>query len=445
MKITLIYPAVGKKPGEPYIRTWQMEPLTLATLKALTPPDITVEFFDDRLEQIDYDTVTDLVALTVETYTARRAYAIAARFRARGIPVVMGGPHATLISEEAALYADAILIGNAEDIWPQIIQDARDSTLQTYYYGKTTYHGLPDRTLFRGKRYLPISLVETGRGCPFHCEFCATSAYYKAHYVPRPIADVVADIRQAGRDYVFLIDDNIAAEPTYAMQLCQALAPLRIVWASQATLNVAQHPELLHWLARSGCRMLLIGFESVETANLEQMQKGWLARLGNRDELVRRIHQAGLSIYATFVFGFDHDTPASFTNALIFAQQHGFYFAAFNHLLPFPGTRLYDRLKAEQRLLTEKWWLTPHYQYGTIVFQPATFAPTELAAHCAANRRAFFSLASITRRGLLLARRRPPLKLFTAYWLLNLIMRREVDDKLGLPLGEGLDDGGSRC
>ncbi len=440
MKITYIYPAVGKKPGKPYIQTWTMEPLTFATLKALTPADIEVEFFDDRLELIPYGTHTDLVAINIEAYTARRAYSIAAKFRKRGIPVVVGGAHPTLMPEEASQYADIVMVGNAEGVWPQILHDVRQGTPQTVYYGKPQYATLPDRSIFQGKRYLPLRLVETGRGCPFHCEFCASSTFYKAHYYPRPIADVIQDIRDAGNRYVFLIDDNIAADPAYTMQLCKELEPLNIIWASQASLTVAKNSELLQWLARSGCRVLLIGFESFEHGSLEQMDKAWIEQLGNQDTLVERIHASGINIYATFVFGFDHDTPASFDKALQFSERHAFFFAAFNHLLPFPGTRLYSRLKREQRFLSEQWWLEPGYTYGQVVFRPKHLTPEELSQRCAEARRKFFSITSIIKRGLRLWQRRPPFQLFLAYWSQNFALKREVDGKLGLPLGDGLDE-----
>ena len=440
MKVTFIYPAVGKKPGERYIKTWTMEPLPIATLQALTPKKWDTEFFDDRLELIDYDTNTDLAAINVEAYTAKRAYSIASRFRQRGIPVVLGGAHPTLLPEEAEQYADAVLVGNAESAWADILQDCRQNTLKKRYDGSPVYSVLPDRSIFEGKQYLPLGLVETGRGCSFHCEFCAVSAYYHAKYIPRPIPDVVEDIRRSGKQFFFLVDDNIAANPEYTKQLCKELEPLNIFWASQATLTIARDKELLQALIKSGCRVLLFGFESFEQKNLQQMQKEWMAKIGNHDELVQRIHDAGISIYATFVFGFDHDTPDSFEEALEFSQRHGFFFAAFNHLLPFPGTALYTRLQEEKRLLVDQWWLEPGYHYGDVVFRPQNMTPQELSDRCAAIRHKFFSLSSIFKRGGQLFHRHPPLRLFAAYWLQNLNLRREVDGKLGLPIGEGLDE-----
>ncbi len=440
MKITFIYPAVGKKPGKKYIHTWTMEPLTIAVLKALTPDDVEVEFFDDRIELINYETNTDLVAITAEAYTAKRAYHLASKFQKRAIPVIMGGVHPTLLPEEVEYFADAVMIGNTEEIWPQVIRDLCRGRLQKRYYGKPSYKVFPDRRIFQGKRYLPLGLVETGRGCPFRCEFCATSAYYKAHYYPRPINDVIEDIKSTGKKYLFLIDDNIAADPEYTIQLCKELTPLNIVWASQASLNVARNRELLRWLAKSGCRLLLVGFESFEDENLKQMRKEWMKTIGNTDELVQRIHDAGISIYATFVFGFDYDTPASFEKSLEFSLRHDFFFAAFNHLLPFPGTRLYERFKREKRLLTEKWWLEPGYRYGQIVFTPKNMDAQELSERCVRARRQFFSFSSILKRGAALLQRHPPFRLFAAYWLQNLNLRREVDGKFGLPIGEGLDE-----
>ena len=440
MKITFIYPAVGKKPGERYIKTWTMEPLPIATLKALTPMEIETEFFDDRLELIDYTTPTDAVAINVEAYTAKRAYDIAAKFRARGIPVIMGGVHPTLLPEEVAEYGDAVLVGNAETVWKKLLLDVKTQSLQQYYYGEPTYSVLPDRNIFQGKKYLPLGLVESGRGCPFHCEFCAVSACYNAHYHPRPVNDVIQDVQHTGQKYIFFTDDNIAANPKYAMQLCKEIEALNIVWASQASLTIAKNTELLQQMAKSGCRVLLVGFESIETKNLQQMHKDWIEQIGDRDKLVQNIHDAGISIYATFVFGFDYDSRDSFEKALTFSDRHKFFFAAFNHLLPFPGTHLYERLEQEGRLFTPKWWLEPSYEYGQIAFKPKQMSPEELSERCASARRQFFSMPSILKRGASLIDRRPPLRLFAAYWLQNLNLRKEVDRKLGLPIGEGLDE-----
>jgi radical SAM superfamily enzyme YgiQ (UPF0313 family) len=299
---------------------------------------------------------------------------------------------------------------------------------------------IPDRNIFSGKNYLPLGLVETGRGCVFNCEFCAITSYYHGKYHYRPIHDIIEDIKSSGKRYFFFVDDNIIANPDYTIQLCKAIEPLGIHWASQGTITMAKNSELLRQMVRSGCHLLLIGFESLEERNLQQMNKAWSMKLGNIDELVRKIHDTGISIYATFVFGFDYDTPASFAKALEFSMQHRFFFAAFNHLLPFPGTTLYDRLQQEQRLLSPQWWLEPGYMYGTIPFHPKNMSPEELSERCAATRREFFKFTSICKRGTALLSRKTPFLLFLSYWLQNFNLQKEVDGKLGLPLGIGLDE-----
>lgn len=418
-----------------------MEPLPIATLAASTPDDMEREFFDDRLELIDYETKTDLVAITVETYTALRAYRIAEKFRRRGIRVVVGGYHPTHMPQEASHYADSVVVGNAEGVWDQVIRDAQSHRLQKRYQGTVKFlPKLPDRRLFQGKEYLNLGLVETGRGCPFECEFCHITSYYKAKYYPRPIEQVIADIKQSGKKFFFFVDDNLVAQPRYTIELCKEMAKLNIRWSGQGTLTMAKNKELLKWMRKSGCCVLLIGFESLEEKNLEQMNKGWSSRLGERDDLVQRIHDEGMSIYATFIFGFDHDTEDTFKKAVQFSLKHKFFYAAFNHLLPFPGTPLYTRLKNEKRLIRPQWWLEEDYKYGDIAFIPRNMSPEELSMRCVQARKEFFRYSSIGKRGFKLLRRNPSLSLLSIFFQSNLNLKEEVAGKVGLPLGKGLDE-----
>ncbi len=440
MKITFIVPAIGKKPGERYIGTWKMEPLTIAVLAGLTPPDVERELFDDRIELIDYDTQTDLVAISVETYTAARAYAIADRFRARGVPVVLGGYHVTLLPDEAAQHADAIVLRNAESVWADVVADARAGRLQPRYQGGIGFGDVPpDKSIFAGKKYLPIGLVETGRGCGHYCEFCAIAGYYGAHYHPRSVDAIVADVINSGRKVFFFVDDNLVADPDNLRALCARLQPLNVLWAAQGTIELARDPELLATMKAAGCEMILVGFESVEAESLATMGKRWSSAVGERDEMVKAIHDAGIGIYATFVLGYDADTEQTFDTTVDFAERSAFFTAAFNHLLPFPGTRLYRRLEAEGRLLSPNWWLDDDYHYGQLAFRPVRLTPEQVSQGCLRARQRFASLPVLFNRGIR-ALRRGRLKMWPVYWAMNVRLGKEVDEKFNVPIGKHLDE-----
>jgi radical SAM superfamily enzyme YgiQ (UPF0313 family) len=439
MRIALVQPAIGHRVDRPYLRTWQMEPLTLAVISSLTPPDVGVELHDDRLEAIPYEKPADLVAMTVETYTARRAYQIASEYRKRGVPVVMGGFHPTLCPDEVAEYADAVVVGSAEDTWPRLVEDARRGRLEKFYRapGGSGRRGLkPDRGLFEGKRYLPIGLVEAGRGCRYQCEFCAIGAFYCGGSHWRPVDEVVSEMIEVSgyRRLIFLVDDNLGADRERAKDFFRELAGRGIRWVGQCSIDAARDEEFLELLARSGCAGVLIGFESLDPATLRSMDKSFNAA-GGFAEPLRNLARHRIRIYGTFMFGYEGDTPESFDRAVDFATQGDFFIAAFNHVVPFPGTPLYRRLEREGRLLYERWWLDEGYSFNDIAFRPKNMSPRELRERCLAARRKFYSLPGILRRAFGRANR-SDLRMFWNYFPINVLHRREIGRRDGHPLGD---------
>ncbi len=440
MDVTIILPAIGKKPGEKYIGSWKMEPLTIAVIKSLMPSYVNLTFFDDRIEVIDYTRKTDLVFITVETYTAKRSYKIAKIFREYDVPVVLGGYHVTLMPQEAQLYADSIITGNAENIIAQVIEDFTKNEPLKRYDGATGYTDtLPDHSIFNGKKYLPVSLVETGRGCCYRCEFCAISSYYGCKYHKRPTDSIIADIMLKRHKYYFLVDDNLFADKDHLAELLPGIKECNIKWASQGTLSIANDKELLRMMKQSGCEIILIGFESLNDGNLLQMNKKVNITKTQRDELVNRIHEAGIGIYATFVFGYDEDDEGTVEEALRFSEKHRFYTAAFNHLLPFPGTPLYDRLKQQDRLLFDAWWLQENYNYGELSFKPKKLSPEALSKACLEARREFSRPHNVIPRGLQAMGHASP-AIWSLFWGMNLKIGGEVDQKMNIPIGENLDE-----
>ena len=432
MHITFYKPAFG--PGK---NTDAMEPLVFGILSALTPPEIERRLVDERLEDFPEDLETDLVAMTVETFTARQAYARADQLRARGIKVLLGGFHPTFLPEEAGEHADANVLGDAEGVWGEVLSDLERGSLRTRYGAAPppALNGLRvDRSIFAGKRYTPLHLVQAGRGCRYHCDFCSIHAFYGASIRMRPLPGLLEELRNLPRKTFFFVDDNLLGQREECKALLEAMIPLNLRWFCQCSLDIARDPELLELLARAGCITVLVGFESLNESNLRQMRKAWsLAGVGH-EEALRRFRAKGISVYGTFVFGYDGDAPDSFQRTLDFSIDHRLILANFNPLTPTPGTPLYDRLRTEGRLLHAAWWLDPDYRYGDATFRPVGMSPEQLRDGCYRIRTQFHSLTSITRRALdFRANARSPRRL-SIHLAANLISRREIQRKQGMHL-----------
>ena len=415
-----------------------LEPLAFAVLAGLTPPEVELVMSDERLAPVPLDESVDLVAITIETYTARRAYQIADHYRQRGIPVVVGGYHPSFLPDEARTHADAVVIGDAEGVWRDVVRDAGMGVLKATYRSDTqpALQGVKyDRSIFRGLRYPAIAAVQIGRGCRYACDFCSIHAFYGSRVRHRPVAEVAAEIESIGRRNVLIVDDNIFNDREKAMELFRALVPLRVRWGCQVSIDITDDDALLDLMARSGCMAALVGFESLDADNLRQMNKAWTLRHQNALTAIRSLHDRGIMVYGSFIFGYDHDTPDTIKRTVEFAVNARVFLANISPLTPTPGSQLYQRLQREGRLLYDRWWLDSGYSYGDITYRPSHFTPEELRDCCRDAREAFYGYGSIARRlsNVRVNARTPShLGLFLSA---NVISRREITAKLGRRLG----------
>jgi radical SAM superfamily enzyme YgiQ (UPF0313 family) len=442
MKVTLIRPNIGRREHSLYVDEGRMEPLMLGILAGLTPPDIEVVMHDDRMETIPYDDPTDLVAITVETYTARRSYEISREYRKRGVPVILGGMHPTLLPDEASLNADAIMISDAEMCWSEVLDDAQQGRLKSVYRSHPAcppqFNRLPDRTIYNGKRYLPLTLIQFGRGCTFGCSYCAVSAYFEQTHCSRPVREVVREIEAQDRKLLFFVDDNLIADIPRAKELFRELIPLGIRWVSQASLDMTTDRELLDLMVKSGCLGHVIGFESLDTRNLLKVNKAPNVAWANDSykEQIGILRDRGLQTWAAFTLGYDHDTVESIEATTEFAIANKFCFAAFNILMPYPHTRFYAELARQNRLLYDgRWWLHPEYRFNYAAFQPTLLTPDELTEACFRARSRFNSIPSLVSRALDFKTNMRNLLRFGIYMTYTPLFRKETFKKQGMRFG----------
>jgi radical SAM superfamily enzyme YgiQ (UPF0313 family) len=432
MKLALIRPNLG-----PYQSSDAMPPLAMGILAARADGWQTV-FYDEKAEAIPLDLDADIVALSIETYTARRGYQIADAYRARGATVVMGGYHPSFLPDEASRHADAVVVGDAEGAWERLLDDFLHNRLSARYTGNNS-RSLSDfridRSIYRNKSYAPVEVVQFGRGCRFACDFCSIHSFYGPNVRSRGVCDVIAEIEALPKEkLLFFVDDNLFGRRADFQELLTELKPLKRRWACQISIDVARDEFLLDELAESGCRFVLIGFESLSPANLRQMGKRWNTVSGPYSDVVRALHRRGIGIYGMFVFGYDADTPEVFERTLEFAIESRLEVGNFNPLTPMPGSRLYDRLASEGRLLFPNWWVDPSYRYGEAIFEPRGMRPDELTEGVFDVRRRFYSWRSIGKR---VIDCEVPFSLFHRGMtsMANLISRREILRKQCRPLG----------
>jgi radical SAM superfamily enzyme YgiQ (UPF0313 family) len=345
--------------------------LTTLHLAALVPHQHAVSVVDESLQEIPFDDPVDLVGISVNTPNATRAYAVADEYRKRGVRVIMGGIHASFLPEEAAQHADAVVVGEAEDAWPAALRDAESGNLQPRYQcpPRDSLAGLPHPRfdLLDSAKYVHLPFcnsamipIQTSRGCPHSCDFCSVTKFWGRKLRFRPVAEIVEEVKLSGGDTFFFTDDNFIANHDRARELLDALTPLRIKYFCQLDTTVSRQPEMVERLARSGCMLAFIGIESLRPESLSQMKKGF-NKPQEYEHLFSLFRKSGITIYASIIVGAEGDNINSVDDTVRFLVQHKAGIAAFFPLTPFPGTTLYESLRAQGRLLHDQWWLSDDY------------------------------------------------------------------------------------
>jgi radical SAM superfamily enzyme YgiQ (UPF0313 family) len=292
-------------------------------------------------------------------------------------------------------------MGEAEGIWSDVLRDVKHKQLkQTYRQAQPLpLEGVRvNRSVWAGKKYLPVGMVETTRGCPFSCNFCSVTTFFGRGFRHRPPQEVVAEIESLDKKFVFLVDDNIVADKEAAKELFRALMPLKIRWISQASLTMTKDQELMRLMHESGCAGVLTGIETISRANLKQIHKSWNTVGIGYGEALKIARDHGIAIVGSFILGMDEDTPESLNELLEFTIHERFFAVLFNLLTPYPGTELYKQFLADGRLTRPEWWLDPDYTYGSVVFKPQNISAHELEQGRLRLYREFYSAPSMLKR-----------------------------------------------
>jgi radical SAM superfamily enzyme YgiQ (UPF0313 family) len=405
MKILLVLPAAERvrvtpdRPHVPRRRMLRFSVLPLTTVAALTPARHEVRLVDENVEPLDLAADVDLVGITFMTALAPRAYEIAGAFRRRGIVTVAGGYHPTFLPDEALEHFDAVVVGEAEEAWPRLLDDLEHGRLATVYggAGPCDAASIPvprrDLTARTSRHYATIHAVQAGRGCIHGCRYCSVTAFHRRTYRARPIEDVVAEVRDLPRHFMF-VDDNLVADPAYAARLFEEMAPLRKRWVAQAPLTLADDAELVDLARRAGCVGLFLGIETLSEENLTTMEKGFNDRRSYRRRLaVLRRH--GIGVIAGVIVGMDGDDSGVFERTLRFLETLHVDAVQVNVMTPLPGTPLYARFEQSGRILDRDW---SRFDFRHVVIQPARMTPEQLQAGADWLYASFYRLDRILRR-----------------------------------------------
>jgi radical SAM superfamily enzyme YgiQ (UPF0313 family) len=396
MKVLLISPTIDavKRTSKGLM----MPQLALYILAGLTPSEHEVEIIEEESTEIDLDQPCDLVGISCMTANAPRAYELCKEFKKRGVPVVLGGVHPTILPDEALQHADSVVIGEAEGVWEMVINDCMNNDLKEKYHDPlpdlSIYYPKDFSKLLKRKLYNLIPIMTT-RGCPYNCDFCCVTDLFGKKMRHVPVDNVVRDIKESGAKNFIFLDDNIIGHPKYAKELFRAIKPLNIKWVGQASVSLlVNDDELMQLAAESGCKVLFFGIESVSKEQLKNMRKA-IKDIEHLELALKKIKKMGILIHASMVFGFDNDTPEVFNETVRFLKKTKVCTVSFNVLTPYPGTKVYNELKEQGRLVTTDW---QYYDHNTVVFEPKNMSPYELQMGKIKARKSFYTFGSVLKR-----------------------------------------------
>ncbi len=422
-----------------HISSDAMKPLLFGIIKSLTPSEFEIEFIDERAEKLPEKINSDIIAFSVETYTAKRAYILSKKYKTDKNIIVMGGFHACVMPDEILNYADAVIIGDAEDTWGEFLADCAAGNPRKKYISNEEmpleiFH---DESSAYKHKYYGIGVYQISRGCKFNCDFCSIKTMYKC--VRRKSEDIVfEELKNAKEKVIFFVDDNLFYDKLSAIRLFRKIAPLKKKWACQISIDAARDDELLTEMKKAGCFLVLMGFESLNPESLSEMNKTANTR-ADYEDVIRRIYKHKLLIYGTFVLGCDGDKPDVFNRTFEFAVKNKIAVTNFNPLIPMPGTGVYNRMEQEGRLLYKKWWLSDKYRYGETAYMPKNMTPQQLRDGCLKMRTDFYSAGCVIRRLFSNPINFIPLNLFV-FVLANIISHKEIHKKQGQLLGGILNE-----
>jgi radical SAM superfamily enzyme YgiQ (UPF0313 family) len=396
MNLALIFARANLRRGT-RIKHFMVPPYSLQIISALTPIEHHVTIIDEYHRPAEPDLQADLIGISVWTASSKRAYDLADNYRRRGITVVLGGPHITICPEEAQSHADAIVIGEAESVWQLLLHDFERRQLQPRYIGQALpldRTPIADWSSIKANDYIIQSSLSTSRGCIRRCDFCSESCRPKPNYRQRPLESVLIEMDERPAPVIALIDNDLMADRNYAKKLLRALIPRKIFWLGMTSISTADDEELLDLMAESGCRTLFIGFESIVPDNLREVHKG-CNQVENYQRNIRRIHDRGIMINGSFVFGFDHDDKSVFDRTVDFGIDSCLETATFTILTPYPGTTLHQRLHDAGRIVDRDW---SNYDTAHAVYSPIKMSREELEDGYFRAYDKFYSWSSIAHR-----------------------------------------------